>query len=158
MFNHGLKKLLTVGLIASSLVVTAQSAFATSPYVEENETYNNNINTPTSFSWGQYATGYIESSSDSDWWSFYADANQGGRPVTLVLNTPQNKDYRFTAIDSIGSRPDNFTWGTQQNGLITASFTLRANTTYKFRIYGTGPDDFTPVSGNSSDKYYLSVN
>ncbi|MBP1992629.1 hypothetical protein [Paenibacillus eucommiae] len=147
-------KVLTIGLLASSIAFTSQSAFAAN-YVDEVEPTNDYYNSPTPFTWGDYANGYISSSTDEDGWIFYADSNQNGRPVSVILSRPSNKDYQYTIreVDN-GSMvyPDGFQYIIDEPGFLIGTFKLKANTYYRITVYGTGPNEHS-----TTDKYYLSV-
>jgi hypothetical protein len=98
--NKKFSKLLTTAIVASSLVFSAQSAFAaTKNEVEPNDgIYQNLVN----LDYGDIGRGWITHSGDRDWWTFSIKPGSGGRKVVIHLEVPEGARYDLTSHKNQG--------------------------------------------------------
>lgn len=142
------KQILTVGIIASSLTFSAQSAFAATIYEQAN---NDNY---TYAQWiSQYGNdtivGNLSSTDDRDFYSFTTSASDAGRRINVVLSQPTGYHADIVMNKETGQSFTK-TWMDFQNDNVGLYFTAEANTRYNIIVGQAGTHD-------PNSNYYLNV-
>ncbi|MFC0214714.1 hypothetical protein ACFFK0_20105 [Paenibacillus chartarius] len=131
-----------------ALLVGSQSAFAATVYDKEPNDYHD---AAQFLGYGDLAMGKISSENDHDWFYFQAGANDGGRTMTLHLQSPANTKYLFVINKNYGE-PVPVTVLSQGSGNPEwVSFTLEANARYNFVVFKSSFSGYDP-----NNYYYLS--
>ncbi|GGI43054.1 hypothetical protein GCM10008018_00130 [Paenibacillus marchantiophytorum] len=142
------KKILTVGIIASSLAFSAQSAFAATIYEQSNNDSYNYAQVISQYG-NDTIVGNLSSSSDRDWYTFTTQPSDAGRRIYVVLNNPTGYHADFVMNKGTGSTFDK-TWMSFGNDNVGLYFTAEGSTRYNIVISPAGTDD-------PSSNYYLNV-
>ncbi|UKS28358.1 hypothetical protein LOZ80_05310 [Paenibacillus sp. HWE-109] len=152
MLKSASKKLLTVGIIASSLVFSSQAAFAQTT-ISETTNYNDDYYVAQPIpAYGDIAKGTISSPIDKDWYSIQTGPNDGGRTMTVFLQNPTDSHY-IIIVNKNDASPVNVTYLNPGNNNDWVMFTTEANTRYNFGVIRSTNSNFDPNA-----HYYLTPN
>ncbi|AJS58644.1 hypothetical protein [Paenibacillus sp. IHBB 10380] len=148
MLNKLSKKLLAVGIIVFSLVFSSQAAFAANVPDQE---YNDDYYSAQKLVYGDLAVGKINSANDRDWFYVETGANDGGREMTLFLQTKPESSHSIFVINKNFGEPVPYTVLSQGVGNPEwVSFRVEANARYNFIVFKSSLTGYDPNA-----TYYL---